>query len=95
MNTIVATALSTITGLIIGYVIKAFKTNNIQSRALKNLLRHELLDQYYQYRDIGKVPRHIKESWNEMYSSYAELGGNGFMKDDIKPKWDKLESYEE
>jgi len=95
MDTIIASALSTLTGLVIGYIIKEFKMNKVQSRALKNLLRHELISQYYQYREIGKVPRHIKESWNEMYSSYIELNGNGFMKDDIKPKWDALESYEE
>ena len=95
MDTIVASALSTITGLVIGYLIKVFKVNSSQSRALKNLLNYDLVSQYYQYKQIGRVPRHVKESWNAMYVSYIELGGNSFVKDDIKPKWDKLESYEE
>jgi len=95
METIIASALSTITGLAIGYLIKAFKVNNIQSRAIRNLLNNNLVSQYYQYKEIGRVPRHVKESWNEMYASYIELDGNSFIKDDIKPKWDKLESYEE
>lgn len=95
MDTILASALSTITGLAIGFLIKTFKVNNVQSRALKNLLNHNLVSQYYQYKQVGKVPRHVKESWNDMYTSYVELGGNSFIKHDIKPKWDSLESYEE
>ena len=50
MNTILTTVLSTITGLIIGYLTKLIKgykdRDNVQNRALRNILKSNLLNQY-------------------------------------------------
>ena len=94
MNTILTTVLSTITGLIIGYLTKLLKSykdrDNVQNRALRNILKSNLLNQYYVYSEIGCVPKNIKETWYDMFESYIELGGNSFIKHDIEPKFAKL-----
>lgn len=95
MNTIITTVLSTTTGLIIGYLIKVItnykKRDNIQNAALRNMLKSNLVNQYYMYAEIGNVPRYIKEAWYDMFESYVDLGGNSFIKHDIEPKFAKLE----
>ena len=94
MSTILTTTLSTITGLIIGYLIKLITSyknrDNIQNKALRNILKSNLVNQYYVYAEIGSVPRYIKEAWYDMFESYVELGGNSFIKHDIEPKFAKL-----
>ena len=94
MNTIINTAISTITGLVIGYLVKCLanygKKDKVQNKALRNLLKSNLVNQYYVYAEIGKVPRYIKEAWYDMFESYVELGGNSFIKHDIEPKFAKL-----
>ena len=94
MNTILTTVLSTITGLIIGYLTKLLKSykdrDNVQNKALRNILKSNLLNQYYVYSEIGNVPKNIKETWYDMFESYTELGGNSFIKHDIEPKFAKL-----
>ena len=94
MNTILTTVLSTITGLIIGYLTKLLKgykdRDNVQNKALRNILKSNLLNQYYVYSEIGNVPKNIKETWYDRFESYTELGGNSFIKHDIEPKFAKL-----
>lgn len=94
MNTIITTTLSTITGLVIGYLIKQIsgykKRDDSQSKALRNILKSNLVNQYYVYAEIGSVPRYIKEAWYDMFESYVELNGNSFVKHDIEPKFAKL-----
>ena len=88
---------NTILGILLGNLISKLKNykneNQLQSKALRDLLRSQLVNQYYVYKEVGKVPHYVKESWNKMYDSYSKLGGNSFVKEDIKPKWDRLESY--
>lgn len=94
MNTIITTTLSTITGLVIGYLVKTIgnykKRDDSQSKALRNILKSNLVNQYYVYAEIGSVPRYIKEAWYDMFESYVELNGNSFIKHDIEPKFSKL-----
>lgn len=94
MNTIITTTLSTITGLVIGYLVKTIgnykKRDDSQSKALRNILKSNLVNQYYVYAEIGSVPRYIKEAWYDMFESYVELNGNSFVKHDIEPKFSKL-----
>lgn len=94
MNTIITTSISTITGLIIGYLVKVIanyrKRDNVQNSALRNILKSNLVNQYYVYADIGSVPRYIKEAWYDMFESYTNLGGNSFVKHDIEPKFAQL-----
>ena len=95
MNTIITTTLSTITGLVIGYLVKTIgnykKRDDSQSKALRNILKSNLVNQYYVYAEIGSVPRYIKEAWYDMFESYVELNGNSFVKHDIEPKFAKLQ----
>lgn len=94
MDTIITTTLSTITGLIIGYLIKVIsnykKRDNVQNSALRNILKSNLVNQYYVYAEIGSVPRYIKEAWYDMFESYTSLDGNSFVKHDIEPKFAQL-----
>ena len=94
METIITTTLSTITGLVIGYLVKTIgnykKRDDSQSKALRNILKSNLVNQYYVYAEIGSVPRYIKEAWYDMFESYVELDGNSFVKHDIEPKFSKL-----
>lgn len=96
MNTIVNTAINTITGLVIGYLVKCLanygKKDKVQNKALRNLLKSNLVNQYYVYAEIGSVPRYIKEAWYDMFESYVELGGNSYVKHSVEPKFAKLET---
>ena len=99
MNTIITTSISTITGLIIGYLVKVIanyrKRDNVQNSALRNILKSNLVNQYYVYADIGSVPRYIKEAWYDMFESYVELGGNSYVKHSVEPQFAKLEVSDE
>lgn len=94
MNTIITTCLSTLTGLVIGYLVKQItsykKRDDTQSKALRNILKSNLVNQYYVYAEIGNVPRYIKEAWYDMFESYVELGGNSYVKHSVEPKFAKL-----
>lgn len=95
MNTIINTAISTITGLVIGYLVKCLanyrKKDKVQNKALRNLLKSNLVNQYYVYVKIGKIPRYVKEAWYDMFESYSELDGNSYVKHSIEPKFAQLE----
>ena len=99
MGTIITTTLSTITGLIIGYLIKLLKgykdRDKVQNKALRNILKSNLVNQYYVYAEIGSVPRYIKEAWYDMFESYVELGGNSYVKHSVEPQFAKLEVSDE
>ena len=95
MNTIITTSISTITGLIIGYLVKVIvnykKRDNVQNSALRNILKSNLVNQYYVYAELGNVPRYVAQAWYDMFESYTQLGGNSFIKHSIEPKFSKLE----
>lgn len=94
MSTILAAALSTLTGSIIGFLINSIsgykKRDDVQTMALRNILKSNLVNQYYVYAELGSVPRYIKEAWYNMYESYIDLGGNSFVKHSIEPKFAML-----
>lgn len=92
---IVKTVVTTLIGFLFGFLgtqlKNAKKRETTQCKALKNMLKSNLVNQYYAYCKIGKVPRYVKASWYDMFESYSELGGNSFVKDEIEPKWSKLD----
>ena len=94
MQNIITTSISTIKGLIIAYIVRVIanykKRDNVQNIALRNILKSNLVNQYYVYADIGSVPRYIKDAWYDMFESYTSLGGNSFVKHDIEPKFAQL-----
>lgn len=95
MHTILTTAIGSITSLIIGYLIKSLsnykKRDDVQSKALRNILKGNLVNQFYVYKKIGSVPRYVKEAWYDMFESYTELNGNSYVKHSIEPEFAKLE----
>ena len=97
--TVVATAISSATSLAVGYLIKTLvnykKRDDTQNTAIRNILKSDLVNQYYVYAEIGKVPRYVAEAWYSMYESYVQLGGNSFIKHSIEPKFAKLEILDE
>lgn len=69
-----------------GYIKKWLKItikeeNEVQSDAIKSLLRTSMVNTYYRYKVNKKIPYYEKESWYAEYESYTELGGNSFIKD--------------
>lgn len=99
MEQIIMYIITTIIGLVIGYFVKYLsnsnKKNNALYGAIRNILKSNLVNLYYQYEKIGCIPARIKEAWYSMYESYIALDGNSFVKSDIKPKMDKLPTCEE
>lgn len=95
IHTILTTAIGSITSLIIGYLLKSLsnykKRDNVQSKALRNILKGNLVNQFYVYKKIGSVPRYVKEAWYDMFESYTELNGNSYVKHSIEPEFAKLE----
>lgn len=78
----------------LGYVVAILKNNKkkekVQEEALKCLLRSNLVNQYFVYKQAGKMPYYVKQSWYLMYEAYIKLGGNSFVKD-LKIKIDKFD----
>ena len=54
IHTILTTAIGSITSLIIGYLIKSLsnykKRDDVQSKALRNILKGNLVNQFYVYK---------------------------------------------
>lgn len=96
--TVVTTAITSATSLAVGYMIKTLanykKRDYIQNTAIRNILKSDLVNQYYVYAELGKVPRYVAEAWYSMYESYVQLGGNSFIKHDIEPKFAKLKKID-
>ena len=95
LMTVLKTVITTSVGILIGFLGNKLKEvkkrETTQCKALKNMLKSNLVNQYYAYYKIGKVPRYVKASWYDMFESYSELGGNSFVRDEIEPKWAKLD----
>lgn len=44
------------------------------------VLRHEITDLYYLYKDKGQIPTHAKLDWIALYEKYTSKGGNSYIK---------------
>lgn len=90
MNTIITTAISTLTGLAIGFLVskvkeykgKADKTkanNEVQNEALKLLLQSNLTNAYFIYEETQKVKDYQYKNWLNMFNIYKKLDGNDYL----------------
>ena len=83
MNTILMYCITTILGVLIGFMINLIKSyigkEKAEKKALKCLLRSNIVTQYYVYREIGSIPFYVKESILEEFEAYKELKGNSFV----------------
>ena len=83
MNAILMYCITTIIGILIGVLFNVVKSyigkEKAEKRALKCLLRSNIVTQYYVYREIGSIPFYVKESILEEFEAYKELKGNSFV----------------
>ena len=102
MAYIVSILLTVISGILV-YILQSVIRENRQLRqskkqheqeretALSNgvlsLLRIQLIEYHDKYMTRSNIPLYVYENWDDMYSSYKALGGNGSIKrmnDDIQ-----------
>ena len=100
MKIIISTALSTLTGLVIGYLVskvkeysskaKDIKTNNgIQNEALKLLLQSNLTNAFFVYEETRKIKDYQYKNWLNMFKIYKKLNGNDFV-DELEERLKEL-----
>ena len=82
--------ITTLMGSLAGLIGKSVKDAKTQREATRSLLRMQMVEIYYEYRDKEKVPYYIKEAWLHAYAAYKKLRGNSFI-DDLKPEVDEWE----
>lgn len=101
MSIIISTALSTITGLVIGFLVGKLKkyhknsidekkNNEVQNEALKLLLQSNLTNAYFVYDETKKVRDYQYKNWINMFKIYKELHGNDYI-DEIKIRMEKFD----
>lgn len=89
-SSILTYILTTIVGILIGYVIKQITEYTNIKRAIRGLLRAEMVNVYYGYKASKKAPFYVKEAWLMNYEVYKELKGNSFI-DSLKEEVDNWE----
>lgn len=62
----------------IKFIFKRLRAND---RGVQALLRDRLIQSYNHYSDKGYAPIYARESWENMYIQYHNLGENGVMGD--------------
>ena len=90
MDTILNTVLSTLTGLVLGYLITYFKSFKLIKQSLLYLLQNSLTNVYFVYEKMKQIPDYVYKNWKNMYKIYKALGGNDYMVS-IAEKMDNLE----
>ena len=70
-------------GVIIGAVVAIVKVIKGFTEGQKCLLRTNMLDTYYRWKDEKQVPQYELQNFYHLYESYKRLGGNSFI-DDVK-----------
>lgn len=82
---IISTVITFVVSGGLGYcvnVIKNYKNKDqMQGEAIKCLLRANIVNQYYVYKQIGEVPFYVKESLHKEFEAYKALKGNSFVED--------------
>ncbi len=76
---------------VLGYVVwllkQQKKDRDANSRGTMLLLRVKLIEYHDKYIEIGAIPSYAYNNFEEMYSAYHDLGGNGMitkMRDEIQ-----------
>ena len=90
LNTAITVVVSGVLGFCINALKNYMKRDKVYGEALKCLLRANMTNTYFLYKNTKKIPLYCKQSWNEMYKAYKDLGGNSFI-EDIKEKIDDLD----
>ena len=79
--------------IVLGYIVWLLQTQkksrDANSRGTMLLLRVQLIEYHSKYTKRGNIPSYAYENFNEMYSAYHDLGGNG-MVNHMKEEIDQL-----
>lgn len=63
------------------------EVRNASAEGMMLLLRLKLIEYHSEYMDKGEIPSYAYENFNDMYTTYHRLGGNGMvtkMKEEIE-----------
>lgn len=90
MNEVVIYGINLLVGAVLGYLAKKIRSINKKNEAveagMQAMLRDRMIQAYnHYYFDKGYMPIYAKESFENIYNAYHNLGVNGVM-DDIKKK---------
>lgn len=77
--TIAPAVASAILGYLTGQLSKKAKANNSVGDGVKELLRDKIMYYHDKYCEIGEISSIAYQNLEEMYKTYHELGGNGFI----------------
>lgn len=77
ITSIVSIIVTAVSGYIVWYLQQHVNKKDNTSKALMLLLRHELKEYYYTYKNRGYISLSELEEYNEIYEIYHALGGNG------------------
>lgn len=88
MNIIITTAISTTTGLVIGYLISKVKKysekENNEKTTLQALLRNAITSKYYVYSELGSIPNYERKNLIYLEEEYKKWGGNSYVEQIVK-----------
>lgn len=90
IDTILKTVITFIISGLLGFIVAELKNLKVFKESLKCLLRANMVNTYFAYKEMGTMPYYCKQSWYLMYESYKGLGGNSFI-DDIKKEIDSID----
>lgn len=76
-------ALPIILTSVLGYVVwilkEQKKDRDANSKGTMLLLRVQLIEYHNKYMSMGEIPSYAYDNFEEMYSAYHDLGGNGMI----------------
>lgn len=83
METIIATTLSTITGLLIGLFVSSIKKFGSKEKnertTLQALLRNAITSKYYVYTELGNIPDYERRNLIYLFEEYKKWNGNSYV----------------
>lgn len=47
---------------------------------IRSILRKDLIEYHDKYMELKHIPSYALENWNDMFSAYTDLEGNGLIK---------------
>lgn len=83
MNVFITTAISTLTGFVIGFVIRKSKQvygkNQNEKTTFQALLRNAITSKYYVYTELGHIPDYERQNLVYLYEEYKKWNGNSYV----------------
>lgn len=83
MEIIITTGISTITGIVIGFLINKVKCFNTKEKNEKTtfqaLIRNAITSKYYPYKEIGEIPEYERSNITYLRDEYKKWEGNSYV----------------